>query len=202
MALWDLFETGYLCKQPQDIKLVTAVVARSCCWCRKQNYKTQIRSCCKLTFDMSKKHKLMKHLTAFAWRVLKKFKLVCQWTQCPWKTEFSNLEVTHVKVESSNCKRKKAFGKHDEKNPKNESVQKTKKVPWIYLKGFWRSSRVSINEHSALEKLNFATQNLPMSRAAIAKEKKPLEKHDEKNPKNESVQKTKKVPWIYLKGFW
>jgi hypothetical protein len=39
----------YLCKQPQDIKLVTAVVARSCCWCRKESYKTQIRSCCKLT---------------------------------------------------------------------------------------------------------------------------------------------------------
>ncbi len=45
----DLFETGYLCKQQQDINLVAAVVARSCCWCRKQKYKTQIRSCCKLT---------------------------------------------------------------------------------------------------------------------------------------------------------
>jgi hypothetical protein len=45
---------------------------------------------------------------------------------------------------------------------------------------------------SALEKLNLATQNFThvKLRAAIAKEKKPLEKHDEKNPKKESVQKT------------
>jgi hypothetical protein len=74
---------------------------------------------------MSKKHKLMKHLTAFAWRDLKKFKLVCQWTKCSWKAEFSNSKFTHVKLRAAIAKEKKPLEKHDEKNPKEESVQKT-----------------------------------------------------------------------------
>jgi len=60
------------------------------------------------------------------------------------------------------------------------------------LKGFEEVEACLSMNKSALEKLNLATQNFThvKLRAAIAKEKKPLEKHDEKNPKKESVQKT------------
>jgi hypothetical protein len=69
-----------------------------------------------------KKHR---KFTGFTWRVLKKFKLVCQWTKWSWKAEFSNSKFTHVKLRAAVAKEKKPLEKHHEKNPKKESVQKT-----------------------------------------------------------------------------
>jgi hypothetical protein len=59
------------------------------------------------------------------------------------------------------------------------------------LKGFWRSSRFSVNEHSALEKLNLATQNLPMSSwEQQLQKKKSLWKNMMRKTLKKSVQKT------------